>query len=218
MTLPYGQVFWDEPVLPATGVWARYTVYRQTVADTSPVCIAIITDHKQSYYDDYTCPTGSVTYYVSQSAWVSGSLVESLKASVAGGLSFKDITIHDVDDPTQYARLKGSQAAIAETGDVSFKQVAGNRTPVMLVGEARMAVIAINEPSHKHVDATVRTSLRNLWKRQIEQGATLLLRLGYNGERYFVGFTRGPKFQDDIPWYRASVELQEINYQEAVSP
>lgn len=215
--LPDVLVSWTEPSYPSSGTWAQYNVYRQLDTDTVPTRIAAITTHTTVLFRDTQCPPGVVvTYTITQAVWFGGSLIESTPTTAATVLTFKNIFLQDVDDPTEYVQFREASVNVTRVGDVVYQQVAGTPRPIALVGEKDSSTIAVTDVPHAFDDTLIRSALVDLWQNQVQSGKLYCLRSGYSNERFFVTFDAGPIFADSVQSYIPSAKFTEVDYSEAV--
>lgn len=215
MSLPVALVRWAEPAYPSSGVWDHYNVYRTLPGETA-VRIATITAHGQVSYYDYTAPSRrAVTYNITQVVLLNGSYVESAAATATSTLNFQNAFLHNVADPNSYVQLREETISIAIHGAIEYFQVAGRRAPVALVGEAWWAQIQITD-TPRELTHPLRYDLQKLCKQQLESAAIFCLRLGYSGDRFFVIFADGISLADDLAFYKASINLTQIDYDDSV--
>ena len=202
---------WTQIVPGGGQTFVQYNVYRDGVR------IAVITAIATVTFTDYNTGSGtSHTYAVTWTANVSGSLLESAQATVAGSVTFTGTFLHAVDLPSAYAEIPCTNVQLSRAQDIAYQRARGRSVPTAFINQLEAHVITMTLDHFALRDRTYWNELLVLQTRQRVNGSTLCLRWGYgSGEVYFVGLD-GIARVDDPQWYTPTLPFHEVFYSEVV--
>lgn len=225
--LPAARVEWDQVVPASDETFQRYSVWRRLrLHPRHPDAgteqwgrVASIEAVDTTVWRDY-CAASRVVYEYAVT-WTAVTDIGDTRTSARQAapanvlLRFDRVILHDVTDPTRFVVLTPETVDLSEEQTMTFQHVWGRAAPTAFVSEFQFATIDIGIVPDSHRGIVWR-DLHGLQRRQA-QAATLCLRLGYRGERYFAAIQSPLTRSDGAEQYRPKVSLSETFYEEAVA-
>lgn len=221
MALPGLLVDWNAAVPTGGQVFLRYNVYRRVFGEPTTTWIVVFqtTDSGVTSYTDYAISSGvSYEYAVTWVANVAGVEFESAfqDPEPTAVHAFEHVFIHNFNTPANFVEIDTSeQIRVARQDRVEMVKPWGRSSPTAHVGEA----------DFRHVDVTAWESwaergalwgnLEQVIEDQREEGAVLVLRLGYAQEKYFCALRTLRRADQDTSG-RPTLSLVETHYEEGI--
>lgn len=130
-----------------------------------------------------------------------------------GRVDFDFIYLHDVNDPKRFFRVQSYEGSVVANMDTAFAQAWGNTKPTMFTGEARWTAITLPGMDRMRNNPMLWRAMRSIFERQSTDPSTLCVRLGYDRERYFVGWDKLSKSLS-VKSYVEQIQLVEVEHDE----
>lgn len=218
VVLPHARILWEIGTTTPGAEYVRYNIYRRIVGPSGPsdwVRIATIEDQSVTHYEDYAIPPQTVCEYsVTQSESTSGTLIEADKPDpVSTSVFFNWAYLHNMFDPTDFVVFYALEHDETVEQDIALRQAWGRQAPTPFVGDAdhlTMRLRGLSDPIGGSVWAS-----RGLASLQRSSAAIYCLRLGVQGERFFVSIT-GVSRRVGQRDYSPELQLSEVSFVEEV--
>lgn len=217
LTLPYNHLQWIQ-VVPGDGeTFIRYNIKRDGERLVRPTVQvdALNTITTVEFKDFLATPNVQHEYTLTWTADIGGGIVvESSPSTLQATLAYMPLTIHNVNDPSEYVILNANQYNLTPHQEQQWRRARGNDEQTVFIGQGFWRSIEFNDRITLF-DSSGRSKWRtieDLFKAQ-RDGTLLCARPGLQGERLIGVFTT--QGRQDVPnMFNTSYAFQEVNYVE----
>lgn len=220
LDLPGNMLTWTEAVETGDEEFLCYEVQRREAgSDKQYERIARIADGERLHYLDVNAAPG-VEYEYVVLFYADDSTPKTLLSmpqdpAPRSRVDFDFIYLHEVAEPKRFFRAQSHEGSVLVNADISYAQAWGNTKPTLFVGEAQWHTIILPGLDRARNNPTLWRAMRAVFERQSTDPSTLCLRLGYDRERYFVGWDKLSKALN-VRSFTEYIQLTEVEFSEDI--
>ena len=205
------RISWDQTAY-ATGVWQRYTVYRDGLI------LRHVTSPSQTVFTDYTPVSGQAhTYAVTQTIMVGLDTLESAPFIATAGITLQGVVLVSVSDPETV------RTTIRHTNEREFGRTISEAVYEPVNG--RLPVTVRNRTHYRtprfdfklFADTAADAAMRRAELERVDMDGGTFCYRDNHGRKLFVTIP-DMTITDQVPdWYTASLELREEEFVEGLA-